>query len=229
MNRHPPYDAQYAPERDGTCSDYIVDIQFVKTHPNARLPTKAYHIDNCYDLYAVEETVIPSGGSAVVPVGLKLAYISPGFGLAIRPRSGLGFKSNIQPHLGEIDNGYRGDMGIKLYNLSNMLKVKVPATGTALDISDVNYTSGTNTTGPIGGSTPIKTNKPKVKPDLDTVNQLITYYVEANDNQRDSFIVKPGDRIAQFKVERVWYAQVSFTNSYGISERGENGFGSSGS
>jgi len=120
-------------------------------------------------------------------------------------------------------------MGIKLYNLSNMLKVKVPATGTALDISDVNYTSGTNTTGPIGGSTPIKTNKPKVKPDLDTVNQLITYYVEANDNQRDSFIVKPGDRIAQFKVERVWYAQVSFTNSYGISERGENGFGSSGS
>lgn len=226
MNKPPPYDTQYAPDRDGTCSGFVVDIQFIKTHPNAKLPTKAYNIDNCYDLYAVEETVIPSGGSAVVPVGLKLAYISPGFGLAIRPRSGLGFNSNIQPHLGEIDNGYRGDMGIKLYNFSNMFKVKVPVAGTALDISDVNLTGNTTVAGSLDTA---KTDKPKVKPDLDTANQLITYYVEANDNTRDSFIVKPGDRIAQFKVERVWYARVSFTDSYSASERGENGFGSSGS
>ena len=43
----------------------------------------------------------------------------PGWWFRIEPRSGLGFKHNLQPHLGVIDNGYRGDLGVKLYNLGN--------------------------------------------------------------------------------------------------------------
>ena len=31
----------------------------------------------------------------------------------------VGFKHNIQPHLGVIDNQYRGDLGVKLYNFSD--------------------------------------------------------------------------------------------------------------
>ena len=54
-----------------------------------------------------------------VPVGLTLAYIEKGFWFRIEPRSGLGFKHDIQPHLGIIDNGYRGDLGVKLYNFGN--------------------------------------------------------------------------------------------------------------
>jgi len=97
-----------------------VEIKFVKTHSDAKLPTKAYEEDNCFDLYSVEDTVIPAGGSAVVPVGLTCGYISPGYGFVIRPRSGLGFKAGLQPHLGEIDNGYRGDLGVKMYNFTNV-------------------------------------------------------------------------------------------------------------
>jgi dUTP pyrophosphatase len=96
-----------------------VEIKFVKTHPDAKLPTKAYDDDNCFDLYAVEETVIPARSSAVVPVGLTCGYISPGYGFVIRPRSGLGFKAGLQPHLGEIDNGYRNDLAVKVYNFSD--------------------------------------------------------------------------------------------------------------
>ena len=47
------------------------------------------------------------------------AYIEKGFWFRIEPRSGLGFKHNLQPHLGVIDNGYRGDLGVKLYNFSS--------------------------------------------------------------------------------------------------------------
>ena len=107
-------------------------IKLIKTHPDAIIPTKAHEGDNCFDLYAVEETVIHSCshitvgndnraaiGTAVVPVGLKVGHITPGFGFAIRGRSGLGFKHGIQPHCGEIDNGYRGDLGIKLYNFTD--------------------------------------------------------------------------------------------------------------
>ena len=106
-----------------------VIIKFVKTHDDAKLPTKAHQGDNCFDLYAVEETVIPrckygpidtvTVGSNVVPVGITVGYISEGYGFVLRPKSGLGFKAGLQPHLGEIDNGYRGDCGVKMYNFSN--------------------------------------------------------------------------------------------------------------
>ena len=100
------------------------DVKFVQTHPDAQLPKATYvpehsigHGDTGYDLTAVEDVVVKAGESAFVPVGLTLAYIDPGYWLRIEPRSGLGFKHSIQPHLGVIDNGYRGDMGVKLYNL----------------------------------------------------------------------------------------------------------------
>lgn len=96
-----------------------IQIQFVKTHIDAVLPSKAYASDNCFDITAVEDTLIPAKSSAVVPIGLTVAYITPGYGFAYKPRSGLGFKGGLQPHLGEIDNGYRGDLGVKIYNFSD--------------------------------------------------------------------------------------------------------------
>ena len=105
-----------------------VVIKFIKTHKDAKLPTKAHKGDNCFDLYAVEDTVVPGSsswigdvniGNAIVPVGITVADITPGFGFVLRPKSGLGFKAGLQPHLGEIDNGYRGDCAVKMYNFTS--------------------------------------------------------------------------------------------------------------
>ena len=46
----------------------------------------------------------------------KFANIPVGWWVKVEGRSGLGFKHGIAPHPGIIDNGYRGDAGIKLYN-----------------------------------------------------------------------------------------------------------------
>lgn len=102
---------------------FPVDIKFVLTHPKAELP-KYNHADpftgdTGLDVTAVETTTIPAKGWGVVPVGLKLAYITPGYWIKVEGRSGIGFKKHIYPHFGIIDNGYRGDMGIKLYNFGN--------------------------------------------------------------------------------------------------------------
>lgn len=98
-------------------------IKFVKTHPDAVLPKSndedSQTGDSGYDMTAVSDKVIPARAYAIVPVGLTLAHVDPGFWFRIEPRSGLGFKHSIQPHLGVIDNGYRGDLGVKLYNFSN--------------------------------------------------------------------------------------------------------------
>jgi dUTP pyrophosphatase len=152
-------------------------IKFVQTHPDANLPTKAHSCDNCWDLYAVEDVVIPgcrgisrSGvvssvdiGSAIVDVGIILADITPGFGFVFKPRSGLGFKHGIYPHQGEIDNGYRGGLAVKMYNFTGI-----------------------------------------------------------------PYEIKKGDKICQFKVEKVYQTVVEFTDTIVEAARGANGFGSSG-
>jgi len=98
----------------------MINIKFKKTHPDAVLPSannKQLNTgDTGYDLVAVEDVTINQRDSSTVPVGLTLADLTPGFWFRIEPRSGLGFKHSIQPHLGVIDNGYRGDLGVKLYN-----------------------------------------------------------------------------------------------------------------
>lgn len=95
-------------------------IKFEKTHPDAKLPTKNHSSDTGYDVYGIEDKLIPARGSAVVGVGLKFAFIHPGFWVKVESRSGLGFKHGIMAHPGIIDNGYRGDAGIKLYNLTDI-------------------------------------------------------------------------------------------------------------
>lgn len=94
----------------------VVTLKFNRTHVDSKLPTKNNTSDTGFDVYCVEEKVIPARGSAVVDVGLDFAFITPGYWVKVEGRSGLGFKHGISPHPGIIDNGYRSNAGIKLYN-----------------------------------------------------------------------------------------------------------------
>jgi len=95
---------------------YIPTLKFEQTHPDAKLPSKNHEDDTGYDVYSIEDKKIPARGSAIVGVGLKFASIPEGFWVKVESRSGLGFKHGVTAHPGIIDNGYRGDAGIKLYN-----------------------------------------------------------------------------------------------------------------
>lgn len=100
-------------------SEINTELRFNRTNENAKLPTKNNESDTGFDVYSVESVTIPARGSAVVDVGLEFAYITPGYWVKVEGRSGMGFKHGIMPHPGIIDNGYRGDAGIKLYNLTD--------------------------------------------------------------------------------------------------------------
>jgi dUTP pyrophosphatase len=101
----------------------MIQVRFAATHPDAKLPIRAHTDpgtgDSGYDLFAVESVTIPAWKSAVVPVGIKVAYIQPGYWFRIEGRSGLGFKKGVTPHFGILDNMYRGDCGVKLYVFSD--------------------------------------------------------------------------------------------------------------
>jgi dUTP pyrophosphatase len=72
----------------------------------------------CFDLKAIEDTVIPAGGSAMVEVGLKIA-IPEGWYLEFATRSGMGIGKNLRVHPGIIDHGYTGPLGVKVFNLGD--------------------------------------------------------------------------------------------------------------
>ena len=99
---------------------FPVDIKFVKTHDKAVLPkynhNDPYVGDSGIDVVAVEDAIVPAKGYKIIEIGVKLAYITPGDWFRVEGRSGVGFKRHIFPHGGIIDNPYRGDLGIKLYN-----------------------------------------------------------------------------------------------------------------
>lgn len=95
----------------------MITLSFKKLHKDAILPTKAHDNDTGWDVYATEEVTVEPGDSKVVPVGLQLAYITPGNWILVACRSGLGFKHNLTVHHGVIDEGYRGSLDILLRNL----------------------------------------------------------------------------------------------------------------
>jgi len=83
----------------------------------ALLPSYTHEGDAGLDLRAAEDTLLKSGQRKLVPTGIKVA-IPPGYVGLIKDRSGLAAKSGIHTLAGVVDSGYRGEVGVVLYNTS---------------------------------------------------------------------------------------------------------------
>lgn len=86
-----------------------------KLDPEAIMPTKANDTDAGYDLYALEDLEIGPVNQKLVKTGISMA-IPKGYVGLIWPRSGLAYKHGLDVFAGVIDAGYRGDIGVILYN-----------------------------------------------------------------------------------------------------------------
>lgn len=100
----------------------MVKIYAHKTDPKAVIPVVAYgNTSACFDITCIKTTVIPAGGSAVVPNGLNLVIDqSDNYWMQTMLRSSKGFKQELIPHYGCIDAGYTGPLGIKVYNVGEI-------------------------------------------------------------------------------------------------------------
>lgn len=95
-----------------------IKCQFIG--PNAKLPEKNKELDSGYDLFAAEEADIEPGTTVMVKTNIAIE-LPPVFEAQVRARSGLAKKKGIQVanSPGTIDNGYRNNVGILLYNSSD--------------------------------------------------------------------------------------------------------------
>lgn len=94
-------------------------VSFKKLHDGVKLPSKAHDTDSGFDVYAVEDFIIPCNSSVVVSTGLEVADISKHFWFRIEGKSGLATKHHIEPFNGIIDNGYRGEVKVLLNNFGD--------------------------------------------------------------------------------------------------------------
>lgn len=90
-------------------------IRIKKVHPEAKIPYRANPTDAGADLCSVESLVIPPQSRALVSTGITL-QIPDGYYGRVAPRSGLAVKNGIDVLAGVIDSGYRGTVGVVLYN-----------------------------------------------------------------------------------------------------------------
>ena len=105
-------------------------ITFKKVHEKAKKPSRVYGKAACWDVYSVETKVIPVGQWREISLGIIIApwphiYI-PYLKISLTPfgnvatkihtRSGLAIKKGLRNHLGIIDNDYRKQLSVVVYN-----------------------------------------------------------------------------------------------------------------
>jgi len=83
-------------------------------------PVKAHPDDAAWDLRSRTDIELPAGTSTLVPTGIFIE-LPVGFEAQVRPRSGLALKHDLMltNSPGTVDAGYRGEVGVIMYNAGN--------------------------------------------------------------------------------------------------------------
>ncbi|KAM6181060.1 deoxyuridine 5'-triphosphate nucleotidohydrolase, mitochondrial [Erethizon dorsatum] len=154
--------AALSPSKRARPSEAALRLRFVRLSEHATAPTRGSARAAGYDLYSAYDYTIPPMEKALVKTDIQIALPSGCYG-RIAPRSGLAAKHFIDVGAGVIDEDYRGNVGVVLFNFG-----------------------------------------------------------------KEKFEVKKGDRIAQLICERIYYPEIEEVQGLDDTERGSEGFGSTG-
>ncbi|XP_046548183.1 LOW QUALITY PROTEIN: deoxyuridine 5'-triphosphate nucleotidohydrolase-like [Haliotis rubra] len=92
-----------------------VTLQFAKLTENGRAPTRGSKYAAGYDLYSAYDYLIPAGDKIIAKTDIQIAVPEGSYG-RVAPRSGLAAKHFIDVGAGVIDQDYRGNVGVVMFN-----------------------------------------------------------------------------------------------------------------
>lgn len=95
-----------------------VKVPCMLIRDGARKPEVSQAGDAAADVFAAVDVVVPARGRALVQTGVILE-LPKGYCASLRSRSGLSLRHGIEVGAGLIDSGYRGEVGVLLYNHSD--------------------------------------------------------------------------------------------------------------
>ncbi|XP_035453263.1 deoxyuridine 5'-triphosphate nucleotidohydrolase [Spodoptera frugiperda] len=95
-----------------------LELKFARLTENAFPPTKGSEKAAGYDLKSAYNYVVPARGKELVKTDLQIELPSGCYG-RVAPRSGLAVKNFIDVGAGVIDEDYRGNVGVVIFNHSD--------------------------------------------------------------------------------------------------------------
>lgn len=96
----------------------LKEVLVKKLHPDAKLPERANWTDAGLDLFALDDTFIPTGQTAKIKTGISLR-IPQGYVGEIKDRSSMASKG-LSIGGGVVDALYSGDITVVIHNLNNI-------------------------------------------------------------------------------------------------------------
>ncbi|GFQ86852.1 deoxyuridine 5'-triphosphate nucleotidohydrolase [Trichonephila clavata] len=93
-------------------------LRIAKLSSNAKIPTKGSKLAAGYDLYSAYDYVVPAQGKVLAMTDIQVQVPSGHYG-RVAPRSGLAVKNFIDVGAGVVDEDYRGNLGVVLFNFGS--------------------------------------------------------------------------------------------------------------
>lgn len=100
-----------------------IELKVKLLNGNGKLPCYSTACAAGMDVHAADSVVVPAGKTQLVKTGIAVSWSGPdasNYYLRVAPRSGLALKSGIFVNAGVIDWDYRGEIGVVLYNSSQV-------------------------------------------------------------------------------------------------------------
>jgi len=95
--------------------EHLPKLFFVRMTSHAHVPSKGSKLAAGYDLKSAYKYVVPARGSCLVKTDIQIKLPSGYYG-RVAPRSGLALKNKMDVGAGVIDEDYRGNVGVILFN-----------------------------------------------------------------------------------------------------------------
>lgn len=167
---------------------------------NATMP-KRDRLDAGYDIYSAETVILEPQEKAVIKTDVAV-NIPEGYVGLLTSRSGVSSKTHLVIETGKIDAGYQGNLGINIKN-------------------DMEQDNSMSIYDDLDG---------QLDDDVVSVLNIKGDFIQGNNSfNKTVYQINKGDKLAQLVIVPIWTPELKEVEEFSSeSERGEQGFGSTG-
>lgn len=178
-------------------------LEFKKLSKDATKPERG-RLDAGYDIFAAETVILEPQEKAKIRTDIAV-NIPEGYVGLLTSRSGVSSKTHLVIETGKIDAGFQGNMKINIKNDIELTTsdeyVYEDIKGKIIDDEEFN--------------------KPLDKQNLSPLEKFEVRNI--------SYVIKKGDKLAQLVIVPIWTPELKEVEEFSyVSERGTDGFGSTG-
>ncbi|MDS3866870.1 dUTP pyrophosphatase [Staphylococcus hominis] len=175
-------------------------LEFKKLSKDATEPERG-RLDAGYDIFAAETVILEPQEKAKIRTDIAV-NIPEGYVGLLTSRSGVSSKTHLVIETGKIDAGFQGNMKINIKNDTDLNSVNADIH--VFEAGFANYV-------------------------YDIENKIIETIYDDGEIMTDVYKINKGDKLAQLVIVPIWTPELKEVEEFSyVSERGTDGFGSTG-